>query len=279
MMTTLITGMAMNMKDDKTKTASSAIETHSSAMWEWGAQNSQELIENSTIIGEGTVIDSYTRPIADLVFTYNIVRFDNIHMLSSDFADSMVSNEKVSQKNGNLTIEVLQTGGAYEDMYTQPFDEAPLYEKGKSYFFFLKDAPEGYYLPVGGFQGNANIEKGLISFDSLPDGNKFSDLEVKMNTFASKLQKFALDQEQYFINASNQASTMFFEKSLSETGFVSEPNGNVVYKENVMLEKSAVPEENSMSEESTTPEENAVPKENVTPGQIVAPVSTQTFID
>ena len=41
-----------------------------------------------------------------------------------------------SQAKKMPTIEILQTGGELNGIYTAPFSEAPLYEKGKIYVFY-----------------------------------------------------------------------------------------------------------------------------------------------
>jgi len=136
----------------------------SSASWVWTTEELRELIENSCIIGIGTVINSYTAAIGNVVFTYNIVRFENIYMVSSEFVKTTAPKHIEQLDNGILYVEVLQTGGTYSDITTVPFDEAPLYEIGKSYLFLLNETDDGHFLPVGGFQGYAHLVDGRIVF-------------------------------------------------------------------------------------------------------------------
>lgn len=75
-------------------------------------------------------------------------------------------------------IKVLLTGGEYANYKTVPFPECPLLDADKRYLLFLEKTEEGYYLPLGGYQGIATIDDSEnVSFRDSECRTVFKNLE------------------------------------------------------------------------------------------------------
>ena len=186
----------------------------------WEASTSKELIEQADIIGYGRVIDSYTTLVHDLVATCNVVEFDNIYMLSNKLTEKIFN--KSTFADGSQRIELRQTGGVYEEYKTQPISNVPLLEVGKTYVLFLRhlhyddfdfelDYDFNHYLIIGGYQGVAEVENDEIRF-AQREGSEhydFSDLNVRVEDLADRLQEFKLDKKRYIINTEKKQSKEF----------------------------------------------------------------------
>ncbi len=110
----------------------------------------EEMEMASDLIIHGKVIDSITELRNNMVFTQQQILIKNV--------------EKGNIEEGSI-IEVLQTGGEYEDHITPEISETPLMQRDKEYILYLEqteyDVRYGkYYLIAGGNQG-------LVSFDNI----------------------------------------------------------------------------------------------------------------
>lgn len=85
-----------------------------------------------------------------MVFTKQIAEIDKVYYGSLNVGDK---------------IEILQTGGVYENIETSPIMEAPLLDKKGEYLLFLRYTKEGHYLILGGYQGVGLIHMNKIKFN------------------------------------------------------------------------------------------------------------------
>lgn len=120
-----------------------------SATWTDNYDDINELTISSDIIIKGQLVSSNTQLRKDLVFTMNKVKVTEV--ISGDVAVGDI-------------IDILQTGGTYKNITTQPIEDAPLLEKESSYLLYLsltdKDKTYGqYYLISGGYQGITKVDK------------------------------------------------------------------------------------------------------------------------
>ena len=127
--------------------------TVSFATWSDHYSSKEEMAQKSDLIIVGKLVEGIPELRTNLVFTRNQV-------------------EVLAVYSGNVQIgdcvEVLQTGGEYEDYYTDPIAEVPLLSAETVYVLFLRqtkpDVRYGqYYLIMGGYQGISTI-----SPDELP---------------------------------------------------------------------------------------------------------------
>ncbi|MBQ9889937.1 MAG: hypothetical protein IJM39_00835 [Firmicutes bacterium] len=121
----------------------------SSALWKEGYNSIEQLSAASDIIVDGTVIDFVPEVRNEVVFTRVSIRIEEAY-----FGDVKVGD----------IIELLQTGGAVDGLYTDPFPEIPLLAKGERYELYLQHTESDrrygqYYLISGGFQGIRQILK------------------------------------------------------------------------------------------------------------------------
>lgn len=108
------------------------------------AETFEELIEASEVVLIGQVVSQRPEIRHDLVFTYSSVRVNQI--VTGSLAEPAAM------------IDVLQTGGSANGMYTPALADEPLMHIGEAYLLCLTYAPEdgqyqAYYLPTGGGQG------------------------------------------------------------------------------------------------------------------------------
>jgi hypothetical protein len=168
------------------------------ASWEGlpGGDSEKSAIENSSVIGKGTVVNQTTevRGIegSELVFTISSVIISEVFAVGIDEVTG-IENESIGNK---LKVNILQTGGTYGDIMTPEIEDAPLLIKGKSYLLFLEKTEEGYYLPVGGRLGVAEITKGEVSFVNEESSEMFDDFEgEKVSDVTDTLGEFATEEE------------------------------------------------------------------------------------
>jgi hypothetical protein len=129
-----------------------------------GGDTEEAVVNNTTFIGVGKVIGTDTEIRGDeggeMVFTINHVLITKIYAVdeeeTSDIAEDISGN--------SLIVDVLQTGGVFGEFKTLAFDDAPLLEQNIEYLLFLNKTEDGYYLPVGGRLGIAEIVNGKIEF-------------------------------------------------------------------------------------------------------------------
>jgi hypothetical protein len=129
-----------------------------------GGDSEEAVVNNSTFIGRGKLLGADTEIRGDvgneMVFTINHMLITQIYAINeneiSTISDDMNSN--------SLIVDVLQTGGKYGKYITPALGDAPLLQKGTEYFLFLENTEEGYYLPIGGRLGIAEIINGRIEF-------------------------------------------------------------------------------------------------------------------
>ena len=118
----------------------------SEASWNHGYDTLAEMTEGSDLILRGTVLSSQTELRHDLVFTRFTVSVDQL------FSGGDPGLERV---------EILQTGGSYEEEYTPAINGAPLLRQGEEYLLYLEYAETeqygNYYLIAGANQGVAKI--------------------------------------------------------------------------------------------------------------------------
>jgi hypothetical protein len=106
-----------------------------------------EMEEASDIGIIGVLSESVPEVRENVVFTRNIVEVKEVYSGDVQVGDY---------------VEVLQTGGTYENISTPAFSEIPLMEPDKEYALFLKETEPHeeygqYYLIAGGYQGFAEI--------------------------------------------------------------------------------------------------------------------------
>lgn len=121
----------------------------SSGSWHSHYDTAEEMMEEADLIITGVMVDSYTELRIDTVCTRNIIEVMEVYSGDIQVGD---------------TIEVLQTGGKYENVTTPAFSEIPLLEYDKEYALVLRlsdpDEQYGqYYLIMGGYQGVMEITK------------------------------------------------------------------------------------------------------------------------
>jgi hypothetical protein len=120
------------------------------ADWTEHFEDFNNLYKSSDLIIKGKKVDSYTEQIVDLVFTKEVIEINKVYY-------------------GNLEkgskIEILQTGGTYNNIKTEAFEEAPILDNNGNYLMFLRETPEGHYLILGGYQGVGLIKNNKVIFN------------------------------------------------------------------------------------------------------------------
>lgn len=133
---------------NKTRDDNNSISGH--ADWINHFEDFNALINASDIIIKGKKIDSYPEQRVNMIFTKEIIEVSKVY--------------KGSLKKDD-TIEILQTGGEYNNIKTSQADEAPLLEKNGNYLLFLQTTDEGHYLILGGYQGVGKIKNKKLKFN------------------------------------------------------------------------------------------------------------------
>lgn len=91
---------------------------------------------------------------------------------------TIVKEETEKRSDEQNEIKVLLTGGEYANYKTVPFPECPFLDADKRYLLFLEKTEEGYYLPLGGYQGIATIDDSEnVSFRDSECRTLFKNLE------------------------------------------------------------------------------------------------------
>jgi|GEM_PF-2983043 len=127
-----------------------SLENTGSASWATGSDivDVKTLFDSADVVAVGKVCDSIPELRVDVVFTMEVVELETV------YKGSVTADER---------IEVLFTGGSFENYYSAPIQELPLLEQGKEYLFFLELSPEDevygqYYLICGGYKGIAEVD-------------------------------------------------------------------------------------------------------------------------
>ena len=123
---------------------------HIVAFASWAKINNDmpSLVQDSDLIIVGEVVESKPFLRFDMVFTLQAVRVQKVL--------------KGNVKPGDM-IEVLQTGGVFEDIERPPFQEDPLFEHGSIHLLFLyRSSTDPWWLITGGFQGRAEVRDGRL---------------------------------------------------------------------------------------------------------------------
>jgi hypothetical protein len=170
--------------------------TSSSASWVGlpGGDSERSAIENSSIIAKGTVVSQRTETRgpegSELVFTISTVEIPTVFAVSTD--DAVDVEPEI--KGDNLIVDILQTGGTYGNLITEEIADAPILMNGKSYFLLLEKTDEGYYIPVGGRLGVAEVVKGEVGFVNEESREMFNDIEgEKVSEITDTLDEFVED--------------------------------------------------------------------------------------
>jgi len=178
--------------------------------WATSAEDTTELISESSLAGTVKVISSKTELREDMVFTKSIVEMKYPDMISKDIISEVIGNDEVSSKNSFMRIEVLQTGGSCDGVTTEAFPDAPLLDVGGKYMLFLEATDEGHYLITGGFRGIAEIKDSKVSFLTSENKVAFSELEnIPTNDVAKTISKMEKSNDQILINTSHEKAYNF----------------------------------------------------------------------
>lgn len=153
----------------------------SNATWISHYYDDTEMIKEADLIIIGKIVGSYTEQRADMVFTRQIVEVQKTLKANSLVKADLELTSLVAEQSrsyleesylpeSNLPmIQILQTGGELNGMYTKPFLEAPLLESGEQYVFLLEQALDEnflptYYVMMGGYQGVGEVIDNKIVF-------------------------------------------------------------------------------------------------------------------
>lgn len=106
--------------------------------------------KNADVVITGTLSSHKTELRTDVVFTLNCIKIESI----------IKTNNNISV---DQTIQILQTGGTYDNFTTPAFCDCPLLQYKKEYKLYLKyinktESYDDYYLILGGYQGVAILE-------------------------------------------------------------------------------------------------------------------------
>lgn len=182
-----------------------------------GGNTAQSVVANSTFIGRGKVIDQ--NPVVrggaigdgGLVFTMTKINIDEIYAVDSNEKNFIEQNES----NSKITIELLQTGGTYDGHTDLAPADAPLLVKNVNYILFLTRTDEGYYLPIGGHIGIAEIVNGKLVFLNDESADIFNNIDgEKLSKLISNIEVYAEDapssiDSEIVVNTSNDSISDF----------------------------------------------------------------------
>ncbi len=156
-----------------TNNSSSVTETIMTASWSEHYNSQADMYKNSDIVVTGTVEYSYTELRYDLVFTHNIISINEVSKGNSEF----------------INIDVVQTGGAYGDLYTPSPSEISLLDGESEYALYLKYSGDetfgDYYTILGGYQGVGIIENNTIRAITNANLDMFTELSSSVSVNAT----------------------------------------------------------------------------------------------
>ncbi|MDR0853199.1 MAG: hypothetical protein LBN34_02415 [Clostridiales Family XIII bacterium] len=185
-----------------------------------GGDSEEAVIENSTFIAKGIVEESSTElkgpEGGELVFTNNKVRVLELYAVNED----EVSDVQEDLQGEELIIDVQQTGGTYGEFFTPEFTEAPLFEVGSEYLLFLTKTEDGYYIPVGGRLGYAEIVDGTIVFVN-------DEAEELLDDFSNEDVTDAIDIIEYVDESIPESGLSINEDNLDIEEMIEESAGEV----------------------------------------------------
>ena len=179
-----------------------------------GGDTETSVVNNSILICEGTVVDSFTMLYGDegsksLWFTQNKVSVKKVQGVALPEA----SRISLRSKNDDMIIDVIQTGAILEDgSMANVIKDAPLLEKGKTYVLFLSAYDGERYIPVGGRLGIAESTGGVLRFTNGDAAKMMSSFEGKSeNDITHNLKSLSdkIESDDIIINTENTAPLDF----------------------------------------------------------------------
>lgn len=171
------------------------------ALWTESFDSAAEMAQSANVVAIGTVSSQQAETRCNLVFTRSTITLDQLY--SGAVQDDC--------------LQVVQTGGTLDDLYTPEFDDAPLMELGQAYVLFLKhvddpDYGEYYRILSGGTGCVPATDVSLSCTDSY--SNMLSKVEDTIN---SPIALYATSTPTYGGSFSNGNVSVYYTTTVSST--------------------------------------------------------------